>query len=331
MTPMTRKEFIAAGAAAAATAALAAPENRNPAQIAAETKFIDIHAHCTEYSMPPILNNDPPLCVEEELIGHYDRIGIERGCILGLGTPENFIGGMSNESILRLAAKNPRFIPFCAVDPRACGNTPFANLRKILEHYRERGCRGVGELCANIHLLDPRMQNLFAACQDVGFSVTFHMSPLVGLSYGVVDEEGLPELEECLRRFPKLRFFGHSAAFWSEMVPCRTVDERNRRGNGKVSVEGAVPRLMRKYPNLYGDLSAGSGYFALARDREYAAKFLTEFENRIMFGIDICCPHGYVSGLPGFLRDMCAKGEISTRTFLKVARENQIRELGIEV
>ena len=329
MTSVTRKEFLSSGGAALALAGCATAPVRTAAQIAEATKFIDIHAHCTEEPMPPILNGDPPLCVENELIAHYDRLGIERGCILGLGTPENFIGGMSNESILRLATKNQRFIPFCVVDPRACGNTPFAKLRSVLEHYRERGCRGVGEVCANIHLLDPRMQNLFAACEDVGFSLTFHMSPLAGWSYGVVDEAGLPELEECLRRFPKLRFFGHSCAFWSEMTPCRTVDERNRRGSGKVVEEGAVPRLMRRYPNLYGDLSAGSGYHALARDREYAAKFITEFEDRILFGIDICCPNGYVSGLPGFLRDLCAKGDISVRTFLKVARENQIRELGL--
>jgi len=196
-------------------------------------------------------------------------------------------------------------------------------------HYRDRGCKGVGEVCAQIHLLDPRMQNLFKACEEVGFSLTFHMSPISGWSYGVIDENGLPELEICLQRFPKLRFFGHSCAFWSEITPCATIQERNARGKGPVKEEGAIQRLMRKYPNLYGDLSAGSGAYALMRDPAYAAKFLTEFQDRIMFGIDICDPNGYVSPLPGFLRELRASGAISETVFRKVARENQIRELGL--
>ena len=93
--------------------------------------------------------------------------------------------------------------------------------------------------------------------------------------------------------------------------------------------EGRIPKLMRKYPNLYGDLSAGSGNNALARDLDYAGKFLTEFQDRIMFGIDICDPNGYVSPLPGFLRELRASGAISETVFRKVARENQIRELGL--
>ena len=321
----TRRGFLSAGSAAVlagcATGHVVGGE---------DVKYIDIHAHCTEDPMPPMAGLGQPLCCAEQLIAHYDRLGIEKGCILGLGTPENFIGGMSNESILRLAAAYPdRFIPFCVVDPRACGNTPFANLRDVLMHYRDRGCKGVGEVCAQIHLLDPRMQNLFKACEEVGFSLTFHMSPISGWSYGVIDENGLPELEICLQRFPKLRFFGHSCAFWSEISTCSTIQGRNARGKGPVKEEGAIQRLMRKYPNLYGDLSAGSGAYALMRDPAYAAKFLTEFQDRIMFGIDICDPNGYVSPLPGFLRELRASGAISETVFRKVARENQIRELGL--
>ncbi|MEI8345181.1 MAG: hypothetical protein WCG06_03820, partial [Candidatus Omnitrophota bacterium] len=51
-----------------------------------------------------------------------------------------------------------------------------------------------------------------------------------------------------------------------------------------ITDEGRVPQLMRKYTNLYGDLSAGSGCNALKRDRKYAVKFLNEFQDRLMFG-----------------------------------------------
>ena len=326
MMESTRREFISAGGAAV----LAGCATSQGVLANDDVKYIDIHAHCTEDPLPRMGSLKQPLCCAEQLIAHYDRLGIEKGCILGLGTPENFIGGMSNESILRLSAQYPdRFIPFCVVDPRACGNTPFAQFRDVLMHYRDRGCKGFGELCANIHLLDPRMQNLFKACEEVGLPVTFHTTPMSGWSYGVVDDFGLPELEVCLQRFPKLRFFGHSSAFWSEITVCTSMQERNSRGKGPIKEEGAIQRLMRKYPNLYGDLSAGSGACALMRDPAYAAKFLTEFQDRIMFGIDICDPNGYVSPLPGFLRELRSSGAISETVFRKVARENHIRELGL--
>ena len=326
MMESTRREFISVGGAAV----LAGCATSQGVLANDDVKYIDIHAHCTEDPLPQMGSLKQPLCCAEQLIAHYDRLGIEKGCILGLGTPENFIGGMSNESILRLCAAYPdRFIPFCVVDPRSCGNTPYAQFRDVLMHYRDRGCKGFGELCANIQLLDPRMQNLFKACEEVGLPVTFHTTPMCGWSYGVVDDSGLPALEICLQRFPKLRFFGHSSAFWSEITVCRTMQERNSRGKGPIKEEGAIQRLMRKYPNLYGDLSAGSGACALMRDPAYAAKFLTEFQDRIMFGIDICDPNGYVSPLPGFLRELRSSGAISETVFRKVARENHIRELGI--
>ena len=89
---------------------------------------------------------------------------------------------------------------------------------------------------------------------------------------------------------------------------------------------------MRKYPNLYGDLSAGSGANALMRDRKYAARFLSEFQDRLMFGMDICSPEGERKShnpLGAFLRDMLAKGEVEESVFNKVVRGNAERILGV--
>ena len=44
--------------------------------------------------------------------------------------------------------------------------------------------------------------------------------------------------------------------------------------------------MMRHYPNLHADLSACSGQCALDRDRAFALDFLTEFQDRILFGRD---------------------------------------------
>ena len=99
---------------------------------------------------------------------------------------------------------------------------------------------------------------------------------------------------------------------------------------GKV-VEGAVPKLFRKYPNLYGDLSAGSGCNALTRDEEYAVKFLNEFQDRLMFGIDICSAPGepHHISLINFLKKLKSEGKISEVVFNKIAKENAVRLLGL--
>jgi predicted TIM-barrel fold metal-dependent hydrolase len=93
-----------------------------------------------------------------------------------------------------------------------------------------------------------------------------------------------------------------------------------------VKEEGVIPKLMRKYPNLYGDLSAGSGCNALKRDKKYAVKFLNEFQDRLMFGTDICAPDT-PTPLVDFLLELKNSGDIPECVFNKVARGNAIRIL----
>lgn len=321
---MTRRSFIGSSAAATAFAAVGAPAARPGDGV----RYIDVHAHCVERPTCPLTRGGlQPICTPDQLLRHYDECGVEKGCILPLDACESFIGGQSNEEVLRICRSHPdRFVPFVNVDPRANGNSSFTDFLPVLEYYKAQGCRGLGEMFANIPFLDPRVQNLFAAAEKADLPVTFHVAGAEGWLYGLVDEPGLPQLETCLARFPKLRFFGHAQAFWSEIGEYTTFDERVGFPKGPVR-NGRLEVLFRKYPNLYGDLSAGSGNLALARDRAYAAKFLTEFQDRLLFGLDICAPQGWRSELWMFLRDLVEKGDISETVFRKVARENQIRLL----
>jgi predicted TIM-barrel fold metal-dependent hydrolase len=91
-----------------------------------------------------------------------------------------------------------------------------------------------------------------------------------------------------------------------------------------VKEEGVVPKLMRLYPNLYGDLSDDSPRNALARDPDYGPKFLTEFQDRLFFGTDLCFPDMPIK-IIDLLRDWRASGKITEEVFQKVARENAIR------
>lgn len=292
--------------------------------------FIDIHVHTRRLRGFPRLSDHMTYASPEELLAGYDEVGIERGCVLPGVNPECSCVPQCNEDVLEMAQKyNGRFIPFCNIDPRMLSNSIFAPLDKILIYYRDLGCKGIGEVCANLNILDPLMQNLFRCAEIAGLPLTFHLSPFVGYSYGMVDNAGLPQLEESLKRFPGLKFFGHSQTFWAEMSKLHSIEERFGYPKGPVE-EGSVPRLMRKYPNLYGDLSADSGCNALTRDRAYAIRFLNEFQDRLFFGTDICQPTmPTLRPLAEFLLDLREKKEISETVFQKVARENAIRVLGL--
>ena len=295
--------------------------------------FIDIHVHTRRFPAPPRITSDKVTYASpEELFEAYDEVGIECGAVLPGVNPECSYGVQSVEEVLDLAAQYPRLIPFCNVDPRAMTNSLNAPFEWIFKYYRDRGCKGVGEVCANMSMLDERVQALFKGAEAAGLPVTFHLSPFVGYAYGLVVSSGLPELEITLQRFPKLKIFGHSQTFWAEMGANPNVIERMYNPRGPIEEEGAVPKLMRKYENLYGDLSAGSGCNALKRDRAYAVKFLNEFQDRLFFGTDNCQSKGHmfvIRPLAEFLLDLRKTGEISETVFQKVARENAIRVLGL--
>ena len=76
------------------------------------------------------------------------------------------------------------------------------------------------------------------------------------------------------------------------------------------------------------DVSAGSGWNALARDEEYAVKFINEFQDRLMFGTDICRPDT-ATPLVDFMLKLRDEKKISETVFQKVARENIIRILDL--
>jgi predicted TIM-barrel fold metal-dependent hydrolase len=291
--------------------------------------FIDIHVHTRRIAGPPRADGKT-YATPEQLLARYDEIGVERAVLLPGVSPECAHVPQSNEEILEICDAHPgRFIPFCNVDPRAVSNSADAPLGRILGFYRDRGCRGIGEVSANLPFLHPMVQNLFKHVEDVGFPLTFHVAAQIGGIYGLYDDPGLPHLERSLRTFPKLRFLGHSQTFWAEMAPLETPADRYGYPGYPVKEEGVVPKLMRRYPNLLGDLSAGSGHNALARDPDYAVQFLNEFQDRLFFGTDICAPDT-PTPLVEFLLGLRDTGRISHEVFGKVARQNAVGLLGPE-
>ena len=289
--------------------------------------FIDIHAHAYRAECP-LADGRTRFATPDQVLRRYDELDIERGALLPLIGPETYLP-QSNEDILDMCERSGgRFIPFVNIDPRAMTNSPDAPLIDWLQHYKERGCRGVGEVMPNLPFADPRCQNLFKHVEAVGLPLTFDISDRIGGDYGFYDDPRPPQPENSLKRFPKLKVLGHGPAFWAEIGPLETPADRGGYPNYSFTEEGVVPKLFRRYANLYGDMSAGSGYNALARNPDYAARFLDEFQDRILFATDICTADANLP-LAGFLKGLLEEGKISQEIFDKVARENAIRLLGL--
>ena len=295
--------------------------------------FIDIHSHAFRKHPPFVVQ----FCTPDQLLRRYDELGIERGAILPIVSPEIYLP-QSNEEVLEIVEQHPdRFLPFCNVDPRALTNSPDAPLDKVLQYYKDLGCKGLGEVMCNLPVMHPLVQNLFKHAEAVGLPVTYDGSDQLSGDFGLYDDPGLPQLEHTLQKFPNLIILGHGPTFWNEIGKLETPAERGavfrpdgqqvmRFPSGPLQEEGVMPKLMRRYPNLYGDLS---DIYAIARDPDYGAQFLTEFQDRLLFGTDICFfEHEIVHGK--LLRDWCEQGRISDTVFNKLARENAIKLLGLK-
>lgn len=90
-----------------------------------------------------------------------------------------------------------------------------------------------------------------------------------------------------------------------------------------------MPKLMRRYPNLYADLSDPTPHNALSRDPDFGAKFLTEFQDRVLFGTDIITADSPVP-IVDLLLEWRDTGRLSKTVFHKVAKENAIRLLDLD-
>ena len=289
---------------------------------------IDIHVHSAWEEDVPRMNG-LNFASPEEIRSMYDKMGIELGVLQTLSSPEACTHYITSADCRKIANKYPEsFVWFCGIDPRMGKNSTKTDFTPILEYYKAQGARGVGEVCANMYFDDPKVENLFYYIEKAGLPLTFHIGNM-GKGYGLVDDDGLPRLEKELQKFPNLIFLGHSKRFWSEISG--DVTDRDGSPKGKVTEGGRVVELMRKYPNLHGDLSAGSGQNAMMRDPEFSYKFLEEFKDRLYFGTDICVPgQDQKLILTHFLDEAVEDGHISQDCYNKVCRENALKLLKID-
>ncbi len=284
--------------------------------------MIDIHTHVlTVWGEKPLTAG--------VLLKRMEELGIERFAILPIIGPEGSYLHFGTEDVLKVYRKNPeKVIPFCSIDPRAGGNSPDTDFSFLINRYKKAGCKGMGEVTANIHIDSPLCINLFRQCGKAGLPVLFHLYDRIGGSYGLVDDIRLPRLEKVLKECPETIFIGHAMAFWSEISADVSEDTRAGYPKGPVKAPGRLQELLKKYANLYGDLSAGSGYNAITRDMEYGYRFLKEFQKQLLFGTDLC---HVVQETPivDYFRDILKRGIIPAAVYDDITQKNAERILNL--
>ncbi len=279
-----------------------------------EGPYVDIHTHLGQ-----TWNGDPPLTADG-LLKFMDDHHVARSVVLPLVSPESSSRLNLSEQALEAARRHPdRLIAFCAIDPRTSYRGGRAGLRSMLKEYVDQGAKGFGELKAGLPIDNPRMLALYEVCHDLKLPVLFHLD-----NERCTDKPGLPGLENVLGRFPEVNFIGHGPGFWASISGDVSPRDLGGYPRGPVKAPGTLDRLFQRHPNLWGDLSAGSGAGALDRDLAFAREFMTRNSKRLLFGTDYLKPG---QGVPQFA--LMASLELPPPVRARIERENAAKLLGL--
>jgi uncharacterized protein len=279
---LTRRQFARTATVgiglAAARCIFAAPSFAEPTRRA--SKYIDMHTH-----VGTVWNGHKEL-TPANLVHWMDEHDIEKAVVLPLTSPESSSFLCLTEGALAAAKEFPqRLIPFCSIDPRTSVVGGARGFEGIIRRYVDQGAKGFGEHKVGLDFDDPLMMQIYEVCEKIGLPLLFHMDSIRGK-----DKPGLPRLAHSLATFPKLTFIGHGPGWWASISA--DIQERDFGGypNRPVNPGGAIDQLMDSFPNLYGELSAGSGAGALSRDPKFGREFLIRRQDRILFGTDYLEP-----------------------------------------
>jgi len=244
---LSRRTFLAS-----ATAAL----------LHASEPVIDIHQH-TNYAGR----------TDDQLIEHQRKMGVTRTVLLPAGSKYGLaVGAGGNESVVALARRRPDlFLYFANEVP----DLPVA--RQVLEKYLKLGAIGIGEQKFPVECDSPAIHMVAEVAEEFRVPVLLHFQHA---TYNM----GIERFHTVLEKHPRVTFIGH-AQTWLGNID-RNHEQTVLYPKTKVTPGGITDRLLADYPNMYGDLSAGSGLNSLLRDEEHARGFLERHQDKLVYGSD---------------------------------------------
>lgn len=309
-----RRSFNKLLAGAAALGLLQGARGLAQAQKYPEGRYVDVHTHLGQ-----TWNSTEPLSAEQ-LLRWMDAADIAQAVVLPLINPEASSYPLTTDFVLaQTRAHRDRLIPFCSIDPRTSFRGGHKGLVDMLKRYVDAGAKGFGEHKPGLPIDDPRNLAIHAACAELKLPLLFHLD-----NQRNTDKPGLPGLEKALREAPDCPFIGHGPGWWASISGDATQADLGGYPRSKPTPGGAIDRLMEKYHNLYGDLSAGSGARAIQRDLDFGREFLIRRADRLMFGTDFLAPGQDVPQL-----ELYGSIDLPEEVQRKVYRENARKLIGI--
>jgi len=249
----SRRELLATAAAA-----FAPPEE----------VIIDIHQH-TDYTGRP----------DDALLSHQQTMGVRKTVLLPAGSLYGLEAGASgNDRCMALAKQYPDRFAFFA------NEVPYLpEFRPTVEKYLKLGAIGIGEQKFFVDC-DSKVMDLIAAlAREFDVPVLLHFQHE---RYNV----NIDQFHKVLARHPKVNFIGHAQTWWGNID--RDHVQEIMYPKTRVTPGGITDRLLADYPNMYGDLSAGSGLNAMLRDEDHARQFLVRRQDKLIYGSDCNDPFG---------------------------------------
>jgi len=278
------------------------------ALVRAAEPVIDIHQH-TNYAGR----------TDDELIAHQNTMGVTKTVLQPAGSKYGLaVGAGGNETVVALARRRPDLFLFFANE---VPDLPGA--RQEIEKYLKLGAIGIGEQKFAVDCDSPAIHMVAEVAAEFGVPILMHFQ------HGVYNM-GIERFHTVLEKHPRVSFIGHAQTWWGNID--RNHDQNILYPKTKVTPGGITDRLLSDYPNMYGDLSAGSGLNSMLRDEEQAREFLGRHQDKLMYGSDCDDRAGQGAKCSGSqclatVRRLAPSGEIVS----KILHGNAARVLKIRV
>ena len=237
--------------------------------------IIDIHQHTTYRARTP-----------DQLLAHQRAMGVTQTILLPAGSSvnrastgdgkHNTLGGVGaggNETALAMARQHPGEFFFGANEV-----TDLAEARMEIVRYLEMGGIIIGEQKFSVECDSKESQVLYEIAGEFNVPILMH------LQHGTYNL-GFERLHRMFEKYPKTMFIGHAQTWWANIDRNHT-DPNNLYPKGKVTAGGLTDCYLADYPNIFADMSAGSGLNALTRDEDHARGFLERHQDKVLYGSD---------------------------------------------
>ena len=276
---LSRREFLAGtGALLLGSAVGVQAAGVLAPAISAPDPIIDIHQH-VHYAARP----------DDVLVAHQRAMGITHTILLPAGTPafgtsthQGKTNGLQaqcagNEACYGIAQKYPGEFTFGANEV-----PDLPDAVQDIEKYLKLGGRVIGELKFGVDCDSKEMQRIYKLAEEHNVPVLMHWQFQM-FNYNF---ERFPKM---LEKYPKVNFIGHAQTWWANIDKGHT-DQSILYPKTRVTRGGFTDRLLSDYPNMFGDLSAGSGLLSMTRDEDHARGFLARHQDKLLYGSD-CDDH----------------------------------------